>query len=241
MFSEFIGNTRNKTIRMLFEGLYLGKIDTLLPLLDNNFPELKMRRENCEEMSMVQSSLVLTDQGFTSSTPTEALANQSVIKRRWNYKVKLDYVRTPIPKSGLRKIWRKMFENDGSEMLVAYTFGGKMEEYSDTAIPYPHRAGVLYQFLKGVSFLDQTSDTTPTSLRRVEWLRRFDKFLEPYVSKNPREAYLNYLDLDLGVGSETYEEASVWKRENFKKLIRIKAKVDPENFFRHPQSIPVFN
>ncbi|KAJ0560226.1 putative tetrahydroberberine oxidase [Helianthus annuus] len=205
MFSEFIGNTTNKTIRMLFEGLYLGKIDTLLPLLDKNFPELKMIRENCEEMSMVQSSLVLTDQGFTSSTPTEALANQYVIKRRWNYKVKLDYVRTPIPKSGFRKIWRKMFENDGSEMLVAYTFGGKMEEYSDTAIPYPHRAGVLYQFLKGVSFLDQTSDTTPTSLRRVEWLRRY------------------------------------WKRENFKKLIRIKAKVDPENFFRHPQSIPGFN
>ncbi|KAJ0566484.1 putative tetrahydroberberine oxidase [Helianthus annuus] len=127
MFSEFIGNTTNKMIRMLFEVLYLGKIDTLLPLLDKNFPQLKMRRENCEEMSMVQSSLVLTDQGFTSSTPTEALANQYVIKRRWNYKVKLDYVRTPIPKSELRKIWRKMFENDGSEMLVAYTFGGKME------------------------------------------------------------------------------------------------------------------
>uniref|UniRef100_A0A251UF21 Putative berberine/berberine-like protein n=1 Tax=Helianthus annuus TaxID=4232 RepID=A0A251UF21_HELAN len=159
-------------------------------------------------MSMVQSSLVLADQGFTSSTPTETIANKSAIRRLWNYKVKLDYVRTPIPKKGLRKIWRKMFENDRSELLIAYTFGGKMEEYSDTAIPYPHRAGVLYQLFKG--------------------------------------AYVNYIDLDLGVGSETYEEASVWgerywKRENFKKLIRIKAKVDPENFFRHPQSIPVFD
>ncbi|MFS7942974.1 hypothetical protein Hanom_Chr06g00494811 [Helianthus anomalus] len=55
-------------------------------------------------MSMVQSSLVLADQGFTRSTPTEALANQSAIERQsWNYKIKLDYVRTPIPKSGLRK------------------------------------------------------------------------------------------------------------------------------------------
>ncbi|MFS7942985.1 putative tetrahydrocannabinolic acid synthase [Helianthus anomalus] len=58
-----------------------------------------------------------------------------------------------------------------------------------------------------------------------------------------RTAYLDYIDLDLGVGKDTYEEASVWgesywKRENFKKLIRIKAQVDPENFFRHPQSIP---
>ncbi|KAJ0910841.1 putative tetrahydroberberine oxidase [Helianthus annuus] len=247
IFSEFIGNTTNKTIKMWFQGLYLGKTDTLLQLLDKNFPELKVRRENCEEMSMVQSSLVLADQGFTSSTPTEALANQSAIERQsWNYKIKLDYVRTPIPKSGLRKMWRKIFENDQSEMLVIYTFGGKMEEYSETAIPYPHRAGVLYQFLKGVNFADQTSDMTPTSLKRVQWLQRFYKFLEPYVSKNPREAYLNYVDLDLGVGRDTYEEASVWgesywKRENFKKLIRIKAQVDPENFFRHPQSIPVFD
>ncbi|KAJ0737676.1 putative tetrahydroberberine oxidase [Helianthus annuus] len=247
MSSEFIGNTTKKTIRMLFEGLYLGKIDTLLPLLDKDFPELKLKQENCEEMSMVQSSIVLAIQGFTSSTPTEALLNQSdILRRQSNAKVKLDYVRTPIPKSGLIMIWSKMFENDRSELLIAYTFGGKMEEYSETAIPYPHRAGVLYQLYKGVSFVDQTSDTTPTSLKRIEWLRSFDMFLEPYVSKNPREAYVNYIDLDLGVGSETYEEASVWgerywKRENFEKLIRIKAKVDPENFFRHPQSIPVFN
>ncbi|KAM0027118.1 putative tetrahydroberberine oxidase [Helianthus debilis subsp. tardiflorus] len=247
MSSEFIGNTTKKTIRMFFEGLYLGKIDTLLPLLDKHFPELKVKQENCEEMSMVQSSLVLALQGFTSSTPTKALVNQSAILRRQsNAKVKLDYVRTPIPKSGLRKIWRKMFKNDRSEMLIMYTFGGKMEEYSETAIPYPHRAGVLYQLYKGVSFVDQTSDTTPASLKRLKWLRSFDKLLAPYVSKNPREAYVNYIDLDLGVGNKTYEEASLWgerywKRKNFKKLIRIKSKVDPENFFRHPQSIPVFH
>ncbi|KAM0027124.1 putative tetrahydroberberine oxidase [Helianthus debilis subsp. tardiflorus] len=247
IFGEFIGNTTNKTIRLLFQGLYLGKTDKMLRILDKSFPELKVRRENCEEMSMVQSSIVLADQGWSSSTPTEAIANQSaIVSLFWNYKIKLDYVRTPIPKSGLRKIWRKIFENDQSVMLVVYTFGGKMEEYSDTAIPYPHRAGVLFQLLKGVNFADQTSDTTPTSLKRIQWLQSLDKLLEPYVSKNPREAYINYIDLDLGVGRDTYEEASVWgerywKRENFKKLIRIKAKVDPENFFRHPQSIPVFD
>ncbi|KAI3787314.1 hypothetical protein L1987_41695 [Smallanthus sonchifolius] len=214
--------------------------------MDKSFPELKVRREICEEMTMVQSSLVLADQGFTSSTPTEVLANQSaIVRQQWNHKLKSDYVRTPIPKSGLRKIWRKMFENDGSEIMIMYAFGGKMDEYSDTATPYPHRAGVLYQLLKGVNLADQSSDTTLVSLRRIDWVRGFDKFLEPYVSKNPREAYLNYIDLDLGVGGGSYEEASVWgerywKRDNFKKLIRIKAKVDPDNFFRHPQSIPVF-
>ncbi|MFS7942975.1 hypothetical protein Hanom_Chr06g00494821 [Helianthus anomalus] len=43
LFSEFIGDTTNKTIKMWFQGLYLGKTDTLLQLLDKDFPELKVR------------------------------------------------------------------------------------------------------------------------------------------------------------------------------------------------------
>ncbi|KAM0027129.1 putative tetrahydroberberine oxidase [Helianthus debilis subsp. tardiflorus] len=241
--SENIGNTTKKTVRLLFDGLYQGNIDTLLPLLNQSFPELNVTREVCKEVRMVQTTLQFG--GFTTSTPPEVLANRSAIPRL-SYKGKSDYVRTPIPKSGLRKIWRKILQNDKSETLFMYTFGGKMEEYSETAIPYPHRAGVLYQVFRRVDFIDQPSDKTAISRRRLAWIRSFDKTLEPYVSKNPREAYLNYIDLDLGVGSATFEEASVWgdrywKRENFKKLIRIKAKVDPKNFFRHPQSIPVFS
>ncbi|KAM0002872.1 putative tetrahydroberberine oxidase [Helianthus debilis subsp. tardiflorus] len=239
--SENIGNTTKKTIRMLFHSLYLGGIDTLIPLLDENFPELNVTREICEEVRMVQTSLLFA--GLTTTTPVETLLNRTAIPRT-SIKSKSDYVRTPIPKSGLRKIWKKMFENDNSEAMVMYTFGGKNSEYSETAIPYPHRAGVLYQVLKSINLIDQESPTTPTSLRRLAWLRSFDETLEPYVSKNPREAYFNYNDLDLGVGNATYEEASVWgerywKRDNFMRLIRIKARVDPDNFFRHPQSIPV--
>ncbi|KAJ0780042.1 putative tetrahydroberberine oxidase [Helianthus annuus] len=238
--SEYISNTNNKTIRILFHGIYQGNTDTLLPLLNQSFPELNVTREICQEVRMVQSTLQFG--GFPTLGPVEVLANRSAIPKT-NFKSKSDYVRTPIPKSGLIEIWEKLFENDMSEMLQMYTFGGKMEEYSDTAIPYPHRAGVLYQVYKTVNLIDQPSDTTTVSLRRIAWLRSFDKTLEPYVSSNPREAYLNYIDLDLGVGNGSYEEASVWgerywKRENFKKLIRIKTKVDPENFFRHPQSIP---
>ncbi|KAD1709722.1 hypothetical protein E3N88_42422 [Mikania micrantha] len=191
---------------------------------------------------MVQSTLLFG--GLPTSTPAEILMNRSATPKP-NFKTKSDYVRTPISITGLKKIWRKMLQNDGSETVVMYPFGGKMNDYSETAIPYPHRAGVLYQVLKTVDLSDQASDKTRVSRRRIDWLQSFDNFLEPYVSKNPREAYMNYNDLDLGVESDTYKEASVWgerywKKDNFKKLIRIKAKVDPKNFFRHPQSIPVF-
>ena len=30
------------------------------------------------------------------------------------------------------------------------------------------------------------------------WLRDFYEAMEPYVSQNPRAAYVNYLDLDIG-------------------------------------------
>ncbi|KAI7732146.1 hypothetical protein M8C21_014277, partial [Ambrosia artemisiifolia] len=202
--SENIDNSTKKTIRILFHGIYQGNTDTLLPLLNQSFPELNVTREVCQEVRMVQSTLQFG--GFTTSTPVEVLANRSAIPKT-NFKGKSDYVRTPIPKRGLRKIWRKMFENDNSEMLQLYTFGGKMEEYSDTATPYPHRAGVLYQIFKLVNLIDQPSDMTTISLRRIAWLRSFDKTLKPYVSSNPREAYLNYIDLDLGVGKGSYEEA----------------------------------
>ncbi|XP_071705005.1 tetrahydroberberine oxidase-like [Rutidosis leptorrhynchoides] len=241
MSSENIGNTSKKTVRMLFFGLYQGSMDTLLSLLDEKYPELNVTRENCQEVTMVQSTLFY--QGFPTDTSLEVLANRTV-----NFKLdgqnKLDYVRSPIPINALKKIWRQMFKSVGST-LIMQPFGGKMDEYSETTTPFSHRAGVLYQFHQFVQFNDQTSDTTPISLQRISWLRNFNKYITPYVSKNPREAYYNYIDFDLGVNSATYEEASVWgnrywKKDNFKKLIRIKAKVDPQNFFKHPQSIPLF-
>ena len=57
---------------------------------------------------------------------------------------------------------------------------------------------------------------------------------------DPRAAYLNYRDLDLGTNKESnvsYLEARVWGlkyfKGNFKRLAQVKSKVDPKNFFRN--------
>ncbi|KAL4589078.1 hypothetical protein LXL04_001980 [Taraxacum kok-saghyz] len=214
-------------------------IDTLLPLMDEKFLELGVTVNICEEMTSIQSTLV--SWGFPSSTPPEILTNRSAFAKV-NSKVKSDYVRQPIPISGIRQIWKKLLQNDNSALVVTNAFGGRMAEYSETEIPYPIELGCL----QGCIFYDQAYDTTPISLRRRAWLLSFDDLLTPYVSSNPREAYINYIDVDLGVANDFFEQASVWgdrywKRENFNKSVRIKAKVDPENFFSHPQSILVFS
>jgi len=65
------------------------------------------------------------------------------------------------------------------------------------------------------------------------------------VSNSPRSSYINYRDVDIGVngpGNANHAEARVWGKKyfkrNFDRLVEVKTKVDPSNFFRYEQSIP---
>ncbi|KAJ7947392.1 Tetrahydrocannabinolic acid synthase-like [Quillaja saponaria] len=71
------------------------------------------------------------------------------------------------------------------------------------------------------------------------------EYMEDYVSKSPRAAYLNYRDLDLGVNNDnsSFEQAKVYGlkyfKDNFRRLVQVKTTVDPGNFLRNEQSIPL--
>ena len=76
-------------------------------------------------------------------------------------------------------------------------------------------------------------------------IRRLYSYMTPFVSKNPRSAFLNYRDLDIGINNNdknSYEEGEVYGvkyfNDNFHKLVKVKTAVDPHNFFRNEQSIP---
>ncbi|KAG6537913.1 hypothetical protein ZIOFF_003016 [Zingiber officinale] len=79
-------------------------------------------------------------------------------------------------------------------------------------------------------------------------MKKFYEDMTPHVSNNPRAAYLNYKDIDLGRNTEegrtSYTEASAWGRRyflhNFEKLAKVKARVDPENYFWNEQGNPSF-
>ncbi|XP_022856381.1 cannabidiolic acid synthase-like [Olea europaea var. sylvestris] len=125
-------------------------------------------------------------------------------------------------------------------LLVPY--GGRMDEVSESSIPFPHRAGNFYQIHYMVYW-----DEEEASERHINWIRRLYSYMAPYVSKSPRVAYINYRDLDIGVnnkGNTSYAQASIWGRKyyknNFKRLVQVKTKVDPSNFFRNEQSVPPF-
>ncbi|XP_016648184.1 PREDICTED: reticuline oxidase-like protein [Prunus mume] len=147
-----------KILRISILAEFLGNADQLVSLLGKEFPELGLKKENCMEMTWIDSVL-----------------------------------------------WRANFDNGTKpEAWVGEDAGEDSEK----------------------NYLTQS--------------RRLYSYMTPFVSKNPRSAFLNYRDLD--IGDNSYEEGKVYGlkyfNDNFDRLLKVKTAVDPENFFRNEQSIP---
>lgn len=226
-----------KTVQTLYNALFLGRADRLLQLMEQSFPELGLTRKDCIEMSWIESVLYIA--GYPAKTPPEVLLQGKSLFKNY-FKAKSDFVRSPIPESGLEGLWKRLMEED-SPLMIWNPYGGMMSKISESEIPFPHRKGVIYKIQYLTLWND---DKAETEAKHVEWIRELYKYMAPYVSMMPREAYVNYRDLDLGQNrnGSSFIEASSWGtryfKDNFFRLVRVKTKVDPDDFFRHEQSIP---
>jgi hypothetical protein len=217
--------------------LFLGRAEELLPVMQDSFPELGLMRENCSEMSWIQSILYFG--GFSPRDSLDVLLSRTAQFKGF-FKGKSDYVKEPISETGLEGLYRRLLEEEAS-MLILTPYGGRMSEISDSEIPFPHRSGNIFK----IQYLI-TWDVEEETERHLKWMRRLYAYMAPYVSNSPRAAYLNYRDLDLGRnnnGNTSFAKASVWGlkyfKNNFKRLVQVKTATDPSNFFRNEQSIPV--
>ncbi|KAE8653302.1 berberine bridge enzyme-like 18 [Cucumis sativus] len=235
------GNKR--TIEAAFNSLFLGKIEELVPIMQKTFPELGLTKEDCIEMSWIESVLYFA--GFSRGQPLNVLLDRRPLTPKRFFKAKSDYVNEPIPKAGLEGIWEFFNEEEAeAAVLILSPYGGIMDKISESEIPFPHRAGNLYKIQHLVYWDEEGEDIAK---RHINWIRKLYSYMAPFVSKNPRAAYINYRDLDIGTNEKngrntSYNEASVWGikyfKGNFKRLVSVKTKVDPSNFFKNEQSIP---
>ncbi|KAL3739358.1 hypothetical protein ACJRO7_020725 [Eucalyptus globulus] len=105
-----------------------------------SFPELGLARSDCIEMTRIQSVLYMA--GYPSGTPREVLLEGK--SRFKNFlKGKSDFVRDPIPETALKRLWKRLVEEDSP--LVKWTpFGGMMSKISESSTPFPHRKGTIF-------------------------------------------------------------------------------------------------
>ncbi|KAI3981123.1 hypothetical protein MKX01_032263 [Papaver californicum] len=233
------GPKGEKTIVATFSSMFLGDAKKLQILMKERLPELGLESKDCFEMSWIRSVLFLDGFLFPSDSSVDVLLNRT--QPKLFFKVKSDYVKKPIPQIGLKGLWERLFKEEQT-MLVLVPYGGRMSDISETKIPYAHRDGNIFKIVyMGYWIREEPSE------KYINRVRRLYEYMTPYVSKSPREAYINYRDLDLGKnknGTTTYLEAKVWGEKyykcNFNRLVHVKTKVDPNNFFRHEQSIPIY-
>ncbi|GER24662.1 FAD-binding Berberine family protein [Striga asiatica] len=232
-----ITRNRTRTVRATFVGQYLGPGRNLLNVTARYFPKLGLTRSSCHEMPWIQSVLYWDDRTNLTRSPEELL-NRNPNSAGY-LKRKSDYVKKPIPVNGLNRIFDEIIRG-GQVGMVFNSYGGVNSRIPATATPFPHRDGNLFKIQYSVSW-DNGSDSEDF----VRQSRELYEFMTPYVSENPRQAYFNYRDLDIGVmpaGESSYGQGKVYGekyfKENFDRLVKIKTRVDPRNFFRNEQSIP---
>ncbi|PHU14938.1 hypothetical protein BC332_16143 [Capsicum chinense] len=147
------------------------------------------------------------------------------------FKAKSDYVYQPIPEGGVEGIWRLFFEDEAqAAQVILSPYGGRMDEISPSAIPFPHRAGNLYE-IQYLVYWNEGGDEVAE--RHINWIKRLYSYMTPFVSMFPRAAYQNYRDLDIGMNNlkgytsfmqakihmGLFCEAQVSKFQEFKEIV----------------------
>ncbi|GMN64426.1 hypothetical protein TIFTF001_033492 [Ficus carica] len=231
------GDKGQKTIVTAYQGLFLGGADRLLQVMQQSFPELGLTKKDCVEMSWIESVLYIAS--FPTGTPPEVLLQGKSTFKNY-FKAKSDFVKEPITETVLEGLWKKLMEED-SPLTIWTPYGGMMSKIPESAIPFPHRNGTIFM----IQWLSLWQDGEKDTAKHLNWIRKVYDYMAPHVSMLPRESYVNYRDLDLGMNKKNevnFIEASGWGNKyfkgNFDKLVIIKTMYDPDNFFRHEQSIP---
>jgi FAD/FMN-containing dehydrogenase len=138
-------------------------------------------------------------------------------------KSKSDILLTPLCEEGIAVLFEGVQHLPKDEFtVVMYAYGGAIARMSPSATAFPYRDA-----LGCIQYALSWDKPDKTHMRLLQLRNLYDS-MRPYVSGG---AYVNYCDTELQNWREAY-----WG-PNLSRLEAIKSRLDPENLFRHAQSI----
>jgi FAD/FMN-containing dehydrogenase len=139
-----------------------------------------------------------------------------------------DYVNKDLDDEGIKTIVDFLTESPvDSSCLQFDSYGGKITQLPVKESAFCHRADTKFCMHYQVSWRNPAQDE-----RNMKWVNDFKKAMKPHVSGF---AYVNYCDREIEDWGRAYYG------DNLERLIEVKQKYDPENFFSFAQSIPTRN
>ncbi|CAA0823773.1 FAD-binding Berberine family protein [Striga hermonthica] len=211
VFIERDQSGRNFTIRAWFNSIFFGGTERLISMMQEKFSELGLTREDCTEMSWIESVLYFAGIPIESR---EALLDRAQPKVRY-FKGKSDYVQRPVLIQGIEGLLRLFYEPEGEKAsIIVVPYAGAMDEFSESWTPFPHRVGNLYSLHYAVYWGEHDTENAG---RYIDWITRLYDYMAPYVSSSPRRAcsyeFTPALRVDFGhevrvsrVGSQSGQE-----------------------------------
>jgi FAD/FMN-containing dehydrogenase len=147
----------------------------------------------------------------------------------WTYpssamKGKSDYAVSPMTDAGLSALMNEVSTRTGIS-VVCDAYGGAISGPAADATAFAHRGDTLFCLQYGSNW--ESPSATP---QRLDEMRQCYAAMRLYFSG---AAYVNYCDLDLT------DYASAYWGQNLPRLKQIKSAFDPNNIFKHAQSVPL--
>ena len=140
------------------------------------------------------------------------------------------YIRSgEVPPRGLTKefietvdAFMSMALNPGTFMVWTHA-GGKIDDVAKDATAFAHRGARFMPEIKSIWPANDLAQTRPN----VEWAFRFFEALRPHFTG----AYVNYID------PLQSDWAKMYYGDNYARLLEIKRRLDPDDYFRFQQSV----
>jgi FAD/FMN-containing dehydrogenase len=150
---------------------------------------------------------------------------------RRSYAAKSNYGLVPLPDAGLDVIIGAFEAATRDPRLTAtgillFAHGGAINRVDGDATAFAHRSALFAIRYTAFWSVDAPVDTAAANLG---WVRDTHAAMQPYVSPG---AVTNYADPDLE------DWAVAYYGSHLKRLVAVKQRYDPDNFFRYSQSVP---